>query len=525
MSNSYDYYELKNLMSLKNFNKNNKREPYVFTISATNSIGSSSASTPTSDILPNTVPGSPTITKLNNVAINGGKQCNVYFVPSTDNGGSTVTNYIVSTNDNITASGTTSPINVTGLTNGKLYTFSIYAVNSVGKSPLYTYPTSFTPYTSPKNVTNLSSSFLNNKINIKFTPPTDNGGKPITKYIIEYGITSISITNTINIDISGNISSTVDSNTFILSETSKDASGNISFNLSPKTTWSYVPYKINIRTCNSDEAYGCCDTRATTEVTPVKLADNVTNLSATSNEKNKSTIIFTPPSGSFTNNFTIVSNPATTTQVVNVTNTAGNISGVSSPAGATFNSSDNKITVPFTGLTNGTSYTFTVTTTNSSNLTSSGVTTTPITPGSFPDSPGNLTATPADNGIKISFKVPPNNGKPITEYTLKPYYTTTDSSGNRVIKCVKPISINKDNYNSIITSAESTDVSFTSNVLNDRTKTFSGTVNATDLTPVTCESYSYVPLKKNKKSNCCWFVFLLFIIICFFIFYYRNKKF
>lgn len=64
------------------------------------------------------------------------QQATVSFVPPTDNGGSAITSYVVtSTPGGIIATGTASPILVTGLTNGTSYTFTVHAVNSVGDSP------------------------------------------------------------------------------------------------------------------------------------------------------------------------------------------------------------------------------------------------------------------------------------------------------------------------------------------------------------------------------------------------------
>ncbi len=79
-----------------------------------------------------TVPGIPTNVSA---TVGNAKAC-ISFSPPASNGGSAVTNYMVtSTPGNLTASGSTSPLVLSGLTNGQAYTFSVAAINAVGTGP------------------------------------------------------------------------------------------------------------------------------------------------------------------------------------------------------------------------------------------------------------------------------------------------------------------------------------------------------------------------------------------------------
>jgi len=58
----------------------------------------------------------------------------ISFTSPSDQGGADITGYRVQSNDGIGASGSSSPITVTGLTNGTSYTFNVWAINPFGWS-------------------------------------------------------------------------------------------------------------------------------------------------------------------------------------------------------------------------------------------------------------------------------------------------------------------------------------------------------------------------------------------------------
>ena len=113
---------------------------YQFEVAATNSAGTSPFSAPSNSVTPfaPTVPAAPT----NVSATAGNATAQVAWTASASDGGSAITSYTVTalvggipTTITATACGTCTGANVTGLTNGTTYTFTVHATNAVGDSP------------------------------------------------------------------------------------------------------------------------------------------------------------------------------------------------------------------------------------------------------------------------------------------------------------------------------------------------------------------------------------------------------
>ncbi len=104
---------------------------YDFEVVAENAAGSSTPSSIVSASLAATVPDPPTSVS----ATAGNGQAVVSFSAPDNDGGSPITAYTVTSNPgNITATGSSSPITITGLTIGVGYTFTVTAGNTLGDS-------------------------------------------------------------------------------------------------------------------------------------------------------------------------------------------------------------------------------------------------------------------------------------------------------------------------------------------------------------------------------------------------------
>ena len=161
---------------------------YSVRVSAVNVAGTGTAVTSGSTSTPRTTPSAPSISSITA----GDTELSVGFTAGAD-GGSAITSYQFSTNNGSTwsnASSTSSPITITGLTNGTRYQVAIRAVNIVGSGSSSNVLAS-TPRTTPGAPTISSVTAGANQISVAFTLAND-GGSPVTNY--EYRVNAASWT-------------------------------------------------------------------------------------------------------------------------------------------------------------------------------------------------------------------------------------------------------------------------------------------------------------------------------------------
>lgn len=121
-----------------------------------------------------TVPDAPVM----GVATAGVGSATVSFTAPTNNGGSSITSYTVTAHPgNIIASGSSSPVTVTGLTSGQSYTFTVKATNAVGDSVASSASNAVTIPTAPDAPTNLMATVSTGGVDLTWSAPALNGGR------------------------------------------------------------------------------------------------------------------------------------------------------------------------------------------------------------------------------------------------------------------------------------------------------------------------------------------------------------
>ncbi len=163
---------------------------YVFSVVASNTVGRSVASLPSSALtLAATAPSPPTSVH----AVAGHGLVVVSWSAPTYLGGVALTSYLLcpstSTTGCTTLTSLTTTFSVTGLTNGTAYSFNLQAINSVGRSAVIT-TTSATPLapvnppTPPSAPTRVVAIAGSGQATVSWNAPTTTGGSAIKGYVV-----------------------------------------------------------------------------------------------------------------------------------------------------------------------------------------------------------------------------------------------------------------------------------------------------------------------------------------------------
>ena len=156
--------------------------PYDCTVTATSAAGTGVAS-PALAVTPFAAPTAPSIVS----ATPGNSQAVLALQAPASNGGSPIQRYDVSCTPQgggaaVLASGSASPLTVSGLSNGTTYSCISTATNQAGLTSVASAAVNVTPVTAPTAPTITSATPGVTRVVLEITPPADNGGSPIQRY-------------------------------------------------------------------------------------------------------------------------------------------------------------------------------------------------------------------------------------------------------------------------------------------------------------------------------------------------------
>ena len=356
---------------------------YTFTVAATNTSGTGTPSTASNAVTPAALPGAPT----NVVASAGNASASVTWdAPASDGGepitGYTITPYIGSTAQTPVTVGDVTEDEVTGLTNGTAYTFTVTATTAAGSGPASTASNSVTPTNTvvpPGFPTGVEATAGNASATVTWVAPASDGGSPVTGYVITPYIgttaqTAVDVGNVLTDDVTG---------------------------LTNGTTYTFTVSAVNTAGTGTPSA-------ASSAVTPTTVPGAPTGVSATAGNASATVTWVAPASdgGTPVTGYVITPYVGTTAQ------TAVDVGNVLSD--------------DVTGLTNGTTYTFTVAATNAAGTGTASAASAAVTPATLPGAPSTVVATAGGAAASLTWVAPASDGgAAVTHYVITPYVGTT----------------------------------------------------------------------------------------------------
>ena len=365
-------------------------DSYSFTVTATNAVGPGSPSAPSNPVVPATTPGVPTAV----TATGGNASATVSWTAPASDGGSAVTSFAASDGSGDSCTTATTSCTVTGLTNGDSYSFTVTATNAVGPGSPSAPSNPVVPATTPGVPTAVTATGGNASATVSWTAPASDGGSAVTSFAASDGSGDSCTTATTSCTVTGLTNG--DSYSFTVTATNAVGPGSPSAPSNP-----VVP--------------------ATTPGVPTAVTATGGNASAT--------VSWTAPAsdgGSAVTSF-----------------------AASDGSGDSCTTATTSCTV--TGLTNGDSYSFTVTATNAVGPGSPSAPSNPVVPATTPGVPTAVTATGGNASATVSWTAPASDGgSAVTSFAASD--GSGDSCTTATTSCTVTGLTNGDSYSFTVTA-------------------------------------------------------------------------
>jgi hypothetical protein len=360
-------------------------DTYTFTVTATNAVGTGPVSAPSPPVVPATEPGAPTSVE----ASPGNASATVTWLAPGSDGGDAVTAYTVSAADETTflygnqsCTWSSGPLSctVTGLHNGDTYTFTVTATTAAGTGPASASSPSMIPDPpgAPGAPTDPAAIAGTDLATVTWSPPASDGGSPVTNY------------------------------TVTASDVSTPSRGGQS------CSWTTGPLGCTVMGLSGGDLYtfsiAATNASATgpssgpsNEVLPIGTPGDPTGLEVSGGDGTATvTWVAASPNGSAITAYEVSAADATT----------------SANGGETCAWTTGPLTCTVTGLTDGDTYTFTVTARNSVGVGPHSPTSAAIVPAAAPAAPSDVTVAPGSGSVDVSWSEPADGGSAVTAFTV-----------------------------------------------------------------------------------------------------------